>query len=120
MEKIVIVRTASGYRFDLRAANGECIAGSEVYSSLALCRKGIASVEKCAPTAGFADLTAGSPKARHPRFELYQDKRGEYRFRLTARNGKVIAASQGYSSRAGCENGIESVRKNARAEDQAQ
>ena len=77
-------------------------------------------MEKCAPAAGFADLTAGSPRAKHPRFELYLDRGGEYRFRLTARNGKVIAASQGYSSRAGCENGIESVRKNAQTDDNAQ
>ncbi len=44
---------------------------------------------------------------------MYVDKSGEYRFRLKARNGEIILASEGYSQKAGCKNGIESVRKNA-------
>lgn len=48
------------------------------------------------------------------KFELYKDKGGEYRFRLKAGNGEVIAlASEGYSSKASALKGIESVRKNA-------
>jgi len=47
------------------------------------------------------------------RFELYRDGRGEYRFRLKAGNGEIIAVSEGYSSKAGALNGIESVRSNA-------
>lgn len=46
-------------------------------------------------------------------FELYTDKSGEYRFRLKSSNGEVIAISEGYSSRASAQNGIESVRRNA-------
>ena len=47
------------------------------------------------------------------KFEIYKDKRGEFRFRLKARNGQTILASEGYSAKAGCNNGIESVRKNS-------
>jgi hypothetical protein len=47
------------------------------------------------------------------KFELYKDGRGEYRFRLKAGNGEIIAVSEGYSSKSGAENGIESVRNNA-------
>ena len=47
------------------------------------------------------------------KFEVYQDKRGEFRFRLKASNGQVIATGEGYSSKAGCLNGIESIKKNA-------
>lgn len=47
------------------------------------------------------------------KFELYKDKGGKFRFRLKATNGQVILASQGYKSKTGCKNGIESVRKNA-------
>lgn len=47
------------------------------------------------------------------KFEIYMDKAGEYRFRLKAGNGQIILASQGYSSKAGCINGIESVQENA-------
>ena len=55
----------------------------------------------------------GGKAAKHPKFELYQDKAGEYRFRLKARNGEIIAVSEGYTAKASCENGIESVKKNA-------
>lgn len=47
------------------------------------------------------------------KFELYTDARGEFRFRLKAGNGEVIAVSQGYSSKSGAKNGIASVQKNA-------
>jgi uncharacterized protein YegP (UPF0339 family) len=47
------------------------------------------------------------------KFELYEDKAGEFRFRLKAGNGEIILASEGYKQRASAENGIESVKKNA-------
>jgi len=47
------------------------------------------------------------------KFEVYTDKSGEYRFRLKAPNGEVIATSEGYSAKKSCMNGIESVKKNA-------
>ena len=47
------------------------------------------------------------------KFELYTDKSGEYRFRLKAGNGEVIAISEGYSSKSAALNGIDSVRRNA-------
>jgi len=47
------------------------------------------------------------------KFEIYTDKRGEFRFRLKANNGQAILASEGYKSKASCTNGIESVRKNS-------
>ena len=46
------------------------------------------------------------------KFECYKDKAGEFRFRLKAGNGEIILSSEGYSSKAGCENGIASVQKN--------
>ncbi|MEM7221091.1 MAG: YegP family protein [Pseudomonadota bacterium] len=47
------------------------------------------------------------------KFELYKDKAGKHRWRLKAGNGEIILASQGYASKAGAKNGIESVRKNS-------
>jgi uncharacterized protein len=48
------------------------------------------------------------------KFEIYQSgKKDEYRFRLKADNGQTILSSEGYTSKASCMNGIESVRKNA-------
>ena len=48
------------------------------------------------------------------KFEIYKDRGGKFRFRLKASNGGIILASQGYKSRAGCNNGIASVQKNAK------
>ncbi len=47
------------------------------------------------------------------KFEVYKDKAGEHRFRLKAGNGEIILTSEGYNDKAGCANGIESVKKNA-------
>lgn len=47
------------------------------------------------------------------KFEIYKDKRGEFRFRLKASNGQNILASEGYKTKAACQNGIQSVMKNA-------
>ena len=55
----------------------------------------------------------GFESAKCPKFEIYTDKKGETRFRLKASNGQVIAASEGYTTKAACKNGIESVRKNS-------
>ncbi len=114
MGKFVIRRTNTGVKFDLKAGNGEVIATSEVYVSEKSCRAGIASVMKNAPKAYLEDQTVeGCAKEKCPKFEVYVDKAGEFRFRLKATNGQVIAASEGYTAKAGCLNGIESVKKNA-------
>ena len=46
------------------------------------------------------------------KFEVYKDKAGEYRFRLKAPNGEIIAVSEGYKAKKSCVNGIKSVKKN--------
>ena len=69
---------------------------------------------KNAPGAKQEDQTEEGWKPQtNPKFELYQDRAGHYRFRLKARNGQIIAVSEYYSGRAGCLNGLESARKNA-------
>ena len=114
MGKFVIRKVSSGIKFDLKATNGQVIATSEVYESEAACKNGIESVRKNAPIAAFEDQTAeGFEVATNPKFEMYQDKAGEFRFRLKARNGQIIAISEGYTTKNACENGVESVRKNA-------
>ena len=114
MGKFVVKKTNTGVKFDLKATNGQVIATSEVYSSDAACKKGIESVRKNAPVAAVEDQTVeGYAAEKHPKFEIYADKSGEFRFRLKATNGQVIAVSEGYKAMASCVNGIESVKKNA-------
>lgn len=49
----------------------------------------------------------------NPKFELFSGKDNNFYFRLRARNGEPILASEGYESKGGAMNGIESVRENA-------
>ena len=114
MGKFVIRTTKTGVKFDLKATNGQVIATSEVYTTEAACRNGIESVMKNAPVANVEDQTVeGYAVQKHPKFEIYADKAGEFRFRLKATNGQVIAVSEGYKAMASCVNGVESVKKNA-------
>lgn len=50
---------------------------------------------------------------RNPKFQLFTGKSGDYYFRLKARNGQVVLASEGYESMSGAMNGIHSVKANA-------
>jgi uncharacterized protein YegP (UPF0339 family) len=114
MGKFVIKETKSGIKFDLKAANGQIIASSQIYKSMKTCNNGIASVSKNAPLAGIEDQTVeGFEKLKHPKFEVYLDKAGEFRFRLKASNGQIIAVGEGYKTRKSCLNGIASIKKNA-------
>ena len=71
-------------------------------------------MQKNAPVAAVEDQTKeGYAEEKHPKFEVYTDKAGEFRFRLKATNGQVIAVSEGYKAKASCLNGVESVQKNA-------
>ena len=112
--KFVIRETGTGTKFDLKAGNGEVILSSEVYASLTACKKGVESVRNNAPVAAVEDQTVeGFAVAKNPKFEVYLDKKGEYRFRLKAKNGQVIATGEGYKAKPGCLKGIESAKKNA-------
>jgi len=117
MGKYVVKEAKTGFHFNLKAGNGEVIATSQIYKSEKSCLNGVESVRKNAPEAQIEDQTVENfEKVKNPKFELYQDKSGEFRFRLTAVNGEPIASSEGYKSKAGCRNGIESVKKNADSE----
>ena len=114
MGKFAVKTVKTGIKFNLKANNGEIIAVSEVYTTKSACLNGIESVRKNAPIAPVEDQTVeGFAAETNPKFEVYVDKAGEFRFRLKARNGEIIAASEGYKAKASCLNGIESVKKNA-------
>lgn len=112
MGKFVVKEGKKGFSFHLAAGNGEIIGVSEVYSSKSACLGGIESVKKNAVAAKIEDQTAGE-SVTNPKFEIYQDKKKEYRFRLKAANGEIILVSEGYAAKDGCKNGIKSVVKNA-------
>ena len=114
MGKFVVKETATGIMFNLKAGNGEIIVTSEVYTPKSSCMNGIASVKRNSVLAGIEDQTVdGFEKIKNPKFEVYTDKKGEFRFRLKAGNGEIIATGESYKAKAGCMNGIESIKKNA-------
>ncbi len=115
MGKFVIKKNSLGYTFNLVADNKEVIGTSgEVINTLANCKKSIDSVVANAPVADVEDQTVdGYEVKKCPKFEIYLDKAGEFRFRLKATNGEPILASEGYTAKSSCKNGIDSVRKNS-------
>ena len=114
MAKYVLSEAKNGFKFNLVASNGEVIASSQLYKSIATAKNGIASVISNVPVANIEDTTEKDFKTEvNPKFEVYKDKKGEFRFRLKAKNGQIIASSEGYSKVDSCLKGVASVKKNA-------
>lgn len=113
MGKFIIKQAKNGIMFNLKSGNGEVIATSEAYKSMASCKKGIASVQKNS-VAAIEDTTEKDFKEiSNPKFQVYTDKKKAYRFRLKAVNGQIIAVGQAYAEKAACLKGINSIKKNA-------
>lgn len=113
MGKFVIKQAKTGVMFNLKSGNGEIVATSETYKSMASCKKGIASVQKNS-VAAIEDTTEKDYKEiSNPKFQIYTDKKKAFRFRLKAVNGQIIAVGQAYKDKASCEKGIKSIKKNA-------
>ncbi len=117
MGTFIIKKTPTGgFHFGLIASNGEKIASAtQVYSTKASCKSGIESVTKtsikCIEEDKVEDQTLKKPEAKTcPKFEIYFDKAGLYRYRLIASNGECVAISEeGYKSKNGVIIGIKSV-----------
>ena len=114
MGKFVVKQVKTGVIFNLKAGNGEVIATSEIYATEAAYMNGIESIRRNAIEAKLEDQTVeGYEAVTNPKFEVYTDKAGEFRFRLKAKNGEIIAVGEGYKMKASCLNGIDSIRRNA-------
>lgn len=90
---------AGKYRYRLKAGNGQVILTGEAYNSKNACLDGVDSVKK--------------NSQKETAFEVYEDKKGGFRFRLKSSNGEIIGQGEAYNARSGCIKGIESVKKNA-------
>lgn len=114
MGKFKIEATKNGgFKFNLLAGNGQVIATSQTYTALDGCKAGIESVRKNCGAHVEDQTKEGFETLTHPKFEVYQDKAGEFRFRLKAKNGEIIVTGEGYKAKDSCLNGIESIGKNA-------
>ena len=114
MGKFQVKAAGKGVMFNLLATNGQVVATSEVYNKKDSLRRGIASVQANAPVAGVEDQTAEKPaRIPNPKFEVYVDKAGKFRFRLKAKNGQVVAVGEAYETKKAALAGVASVKKNA-------
>ncbi len=113
--RFIITKTPKGfYRFSLQAANYQTVLTSKNYATLATCREGVETIKKNAQ-APVEDQTVKKVEAlKYPKYEVYFDSAGQYRYRLLAANGLNIAmAEDGYASKTGCMNGIEAISRAA-------
>ena len=99
------------YVFNLYAANKVLIATSQIYASSQSAMTGVKSVMANAQNAPIEDSTLKNPTVYpFPKWEVYMDKAGEFRFRLYATNGNCIChAKKGYSTKSNCKRAIESI-----------
>ncbi len=114
MGKFIVKSTANGgFVFNLLAANSQVICTSQTYKSLASCKAGIESVEKNCNAEVEDDTAATVVPVKNPKYEVYKDVSGQFRFRMKASNGEIIGVSEAYTAKTNCLKGIESVKKNA-------
>ncbi len=115
--KFQVYKDAAGKtRFRLRANNGRIVAVGEAYEQYAGCLNGIKSIKKNA-VSPVEDLTVeGGPRYPNPKYQIFKDATGKYRFHLKAGNGEIIAQGEGYESKEACLDGIDVVKNSANAE----
>ena len=115
--KFVIKKTDIGhFVYKLFAYGGKVVAiGAQAYEGLSGVKGGIASVSKIAGIDTIIDLTKEQEgKLPCPRWEIFEDKKEEFRLRLIASNGNLVATTNdGYTTKAAAKKGIESVAKAA-------
>lgn len=111
--KFEIKKSKDGrFVFNLYASNNVIVATSQVYSSSTSAMNGIKSVIANAASAQIEDQSLKKvTQVPFPKWEIYLDKGDQYRFRLCASNGSCVCHSQGYTSKANCKKGIESIIK---------
>lgn len=113
MGKYLITKAKTGFNFNLLSGNTKSIGNSQVYKTCEAAKAGCKSVKNAAAKAGIEDQTAKNVVvSKKPKFEIYADKKGAFRFRLVATNGENVLASQGYSRKDNCKRGIAAVVEN--------
>ena len=113
MGKFIIKKKKNEFVFNLTARNGDVIGTSKTYRSVKSAENGIESVIFNRNSQIEDQTIEEFETLSNPKWELYKDKKGEFRFRLKAMNGDVMFTSEkGYASRTSAKNGIETVRKN--------
>ncbi len=107
---------AEKFRFRLLDKDGKIVAVGEAYQQHSSCINGIKSIQKNC-TSNIEDLTVeDGPRIIHPKYQIFKDAAGEFRFHLKASNGEIIAESKGYKTKEECQSILDAVKSSCNAE----
>lgn len=116
MGKYVIHKSKKGFYFNIEAANGQVIAQAQAYSTKPSCKKAIDALKKLAKSP-IEDLTTkDGNKYPSPKWQVYENRKKEFGFRLVASNGNNLIWGEGYSTPQACKYGVLSVQDNVNSE----
>ena len=116
MGKYVIHKSKKGFYFNIEAANGQVIAQAQAYSTKPSCKSAIEALKKWAKSP-IEDLTTKEgTKYPSPKWQVYENRKKEFGFRLVAPNGNNLIWGEGYSTPQACKYGVLSVQDNVNSE----
>lgn len=103
------------FRFRLRADDNTIVAVGEAYEQHASCVNGIKSIQRNC-NSEIEDLTIEDRKLPNPKYQVFADSGGKFRFHLKASNGEIIAESSGFPTKEECLKTIDVVKNSCNAE----
>lgn len=112
-----VKKMRSGYKFDLVAGNGQVLATSEIYSTKISCINGIEAVKKNSWALVEDQTIEKYESIKNPKYEIYCDRMGEFRFRLKSMNGQILVVSGGFKDKKECFVTIERIKASGESND---
>lgn len=113
MGKFTVQQMKAGYKFNLKAGNGQIIASSGIFHVLEDCLAAIDRMKQCALAAVEDQTLPSHPAPPFPKFEVRHSERGAISFYLYDAQGVQLAHSKKYTAKRSCLAGIQSIAENA-------
>lgn len=113
MGMFTVQRVKAGFKFNLKAGNGQIIASSKVYHLMDECLTAIEKVKQFAHAPVEDQTLSNAPTLPFPKFEVKHHERGGISFILLDDSGTVLAHGKGYTAKRSCLAGIRSIAENA-------
>lgn len=113
MGQFTVHQLKVGYKFNLKAGNGQIIASSGVYREMDDCLRAIECVRRCVDAPVEDQTVVGYLPIPFPKFEMRQNEYGAVSFYLWGDDGKLLIRGKGYTAKRSCLAGIRSLLQNA-------
>ena len=113
MGMFTVQRVKAGFKFNLKAGNGQIIASSGVFHLMEECLAAIEKVKQCAHAPVEDQTLSNVTPLPFPKFEVKHHERGGISFFLLDESGKTLAHGKGYTAKRSCLSGIRSIAENA-------